>query len=135
MSVWKTVKNNTMEKNVDMKMLDKALEGIGAKLDYNIKEVRNSWGHEKCTAGIFNVNKNKITALGVRTTKEGGIELVGDTWGSGLGGDGKQDELMNKIAQQYNKELYTVKLNEMGYIVTDTTTNANGEIEITAITY
>ena len=39
MSVWKSVKNTTMEQNVDMEMLEKALENMGVELDYTVNSI------------------------------------------------------------------------------------------------
>ena len=52
MSVWKSVKNNTMEKAVDMEMLERGLEAMGVSLDYTVNSISNSWGHEECTAAF-----------------------------------------------------------------------------------
>ena len=58
-----------------------------------------------------------------------------DTWGTGLGGDGKQEALMNRIAQQYNTEMYKETLNEKGWVVDSVTTNSKGEVVIEAFQY
>ena len=47
MSVWKSVKNNTMEKAVDMEMLEAALNTMGVSLDYTVNSISNSWGNEE----------------------------------------------------------------------------------------
>ena len=133
MSVWKSVKNTTMEQNVDMEMLEKALETMGVSLDYTVNSISNSWGHETCTAAF--VKDGRVLSLGVNVDNNGGISLVGDTWGTGLGGDGKQDALMNKIAQQYNSELYQDRLVGMGYDIDSVEVNEKGEIVISAIQF
>lgn len=133
MSVWKSVKNTTMEQNVDMEMLEKALETMGVSLDYTVNSISNSWGHETCTAAF--VKDGRVLSLGVNVDNNGGISLVGDTWGTGLGGDGKQDALMNKIAQQYNSELYQDRLVGMGYDIDSVEVNEKGEIVISAVQF
>ena len=133
MSVWKSVKNTTMEQNVDMEMLEKALETMGVSLDYTINSISNTWGHETCTAAF--VKDGRVLSLGVNVDNNGGISLVGDTWGTGLGGDGKQDALMNKIAQQYNSELYQDRLVGMGYDIDSVEVNEKGEIVISAVQF
>lgn len=133
MSVWKSVKNTTMEQNVDMDMLEIALKEMGVELDHTVNSISNTWGHEVCTAAF--VKDGKVLSLGINVDNNGGISLVGDTWGTGLGGDGKQDALMNRIAQLYNSALYQDRLVGMGYDIDSVTTNENGEIVINAIQF
>lgn len=133
MSVWKSVKNTTMEQNVDMEMLEKALEGMGVSLDHTVNTISNTWGKEACTAAF--VKDGRVLSLGVNVDANGGITLVGDTWGTGLGGDGKQDALMNRIAQLYNSELYQDRLIGMGYDIESVEVNEKGEIVINAIQF
>ena len=131
MSIWKSVKNNTMEKAVNMEMLEAALNTMGVSLDYSVNEISNTWGHQSCTAAF--VRDGKVLSLGVQQDENGGVTLVGDTWGTGLGGDGKQDALMNRIAQNYNSELYQDRLAFMGFSVDDVSKDEEtGEIVITA---
>ena len=131
MSVWKSVKNNTMDKAVNMEMLETALNAMGVSLDYSVNEISNTWGHQSCTAAF--VKDGKILSLGVQQDANGGITLVGDTWGTGLGGDGKQDALMDRIAQNYNSELYQDRLAFMGFSIDDVSVDKEtGEIVITA---
>ena len=131
MSIWKSVKNNTMEKAVNMEMLETALNAMGVSLDYSVNEISNTWGHQSCTAAF--VRDGKVLSLGVQQDENGGITLVGDTWGTGLGGDGKQDALMDRIAQNYNSELYQDRLAYMGFSVEDVSKDKEtGEIVITA---
>ena len=131
MSVWKSVKNNTMERAVNMEMLEAALNTMGVSLDYSVNEISNTWGHQSCTAAF--VKDGKVLSLGVQQDANGGITLVGDTWGTGLGGDGKQDALMDRIAQNYNSELYQDRLAFMGFSIDDVSVDKEtGEIVITA---
>ena len=131
MSIWKSVKNNTMEKAVNMEMLEAALNTMGVSLDYSVNEISNTWGHQSCTAAF--VRDGKVLSLGVQQDENGGITLVGDTWGTGLGGDGKQDALMDRIAQNYNSELYQDRLAFMGFSIDDVSVDKEtGEIVITA---
>ena len=134
MSVWKSVKNNTMDKAVNMEMLETALNAMGVSLDYSVNEISNTWGHQSCTAAF--VKDGKVLSLGVQQDENGGITLVGDTWGTGLGGDGKQDALMNRIAQNYNSELYQDRLVDMGYDIDSVEVDKEtGEIVITAVQF
>ena len=131
MSVWKSVKNNTMDKAVNMEMLETALNAMGVSLDYSVNEISNTWGHQSCTAAF--VKDGKVLSLGVQQDANGGITLVGDTWGTGLGGDGKQDALMDRIAQNYNSELYQDRLASMGFSIDDVSVDKEtGDIVLTA---
>ena len=57
MSVWKSVKNNTMEKAVDMEMLEAALSTMGVSLDYTVNSISNNWGHQTCTGAFVKDGK------------------------------------------------------------------------------
>lgn len=133
MSVWKSVKNNNMDQNVKMEMLEKGLANMGVTLDYNTKTIKNSYGSETCTAAF--VMNGRVLSLGINQDAKGGISLVGDTWGTGLGGDGKQEALMNRIAQQYSSELYQDILNTKGFTLDTVETTADGKIKIKAFQY
>ena len=120
-----------MDKAVNMEMLETALNAMGVSLDYSVNEISNTWGHQSCTAAF--VKDGKVLSLGVQQDANGGITLVGDTWGTGLGGDGKQDALMDRIAQNYNSELYQDRLAFMGFSIDDVSVDKEtGEIVITA---
>jgi hypothetical protein len=101
MSVWKQVKSDILAKNVNERMLVNALNDLGIGLDKTVKNIRNSWGSDVCDAVL--TNNGKVTAVGIRWTKNKGIELVGDTFCCGFKGIGDkgQEQLMNKIAQAY----------------------------------
>ena len=101
MSVWKQVKSDILAKNVNERMLVNALNDLGIGLDKTVKNIRNSWGSDTCDAVL--TNNGKVTAVGIRWTKNKGIELVGDTFCCGFKGIGDkgQEQLMNKIAQAY----------------------------------
>lgn len=130
MSVWKSVQNQTMNSNVEMDLLETALKGMGVELDYTVNQISNHWGHEQCTAAF--VKDGKILSLGINVTSDGGVELVGDTYATGLGGDGKQEALMNRISQLYNSELYQDRLASMGYNIDSVEVNEEGKIVITS---
>jgi hypothetical protein len=101
MSVWKQVKSDILAKNVNERLLVQALNDLGIGLDKTVKNIRNSWGSDTCDAVL--TNNGKVTSVGIRWTKNKGIELVGDTFCCGFKGIGDkgQEQLMNKIAQAY----------------------------------
>ena len=131
MSVWKKIESKVLASGVNMDLFEKALrEDIGAVLDFNTTRIRNTWGSEDVDCAI--VVDGRVRALGFRFSKENGVELVGDTYGSGIAGDNDQEALMNKIAQFYQKHNIKHKLESNGWIVEDITTDENNEIVINA---
>ena len=131
MSVWKKIESKVLASGVNMELFEKSLkEDIGATLDFNTTRIRNTWGSEEVDCAI--VVDGRVRALGFRFTKDNGVELVGDTYGSGIAGDNDQESLMNKIAQFYQKHNIKHKLESTGWTVEDITTNENNEIVINA---
>lgn len=134
MSVWKKIESKVLAAGVDMDLLQKTLkEEFNVTLDFETTHIRNTWGSEEVDCSL--VNGNKTTALGFRISKENGIELVGDIYGSGLGHDGDQEVLMNKIAQMYQKFNITNKLTANGWNIENIETNNDGEIVIDVMRY
>lgn len=131
MSVWKKIESEVLAKDVNRSLFEKALkEELGVTLDYKINNIRNTWGSETVDCAI--INNGRTTALGFRFTKENGVELVGDIFGSGLGSDGKQEALMDKISQFYQKHNLKHKLELNGWVVEDISINEKQEIVIDA---
>lgn len=125
MSHWKTYQNNVL-KNTNMEIFKKAVENLGLQLDTTIKKVQNSYGKSDVDMGLRK-NGSPIS-IGFKANKEGILELRGDFWGTGL----SETNLLNQIAQQYNKEDIIKKLARTSqYSVTDVVTNKSGEIELT----
>lgn len=131
MSVWKKIESKVLASGVDMDLLTKALKNeLNVTMDFNTKNIRNSWGHEKVDCAL--VNNGRTTALGFRFSKENGVELVGDIFGSGLGMDGKQEALMDTIAKFYQKHNIIDKLENNGWTIENVEINEKKEIIIDA---
>lgn len=131
MSVWKKIESKVLASGVNMELFEKSLlEDIGATLDFNTKRIRNTWGSEEVDCAI--VVDGRVRALGFRFTEENGVELVGDTYGSGIAGDNNQEALMNKIAKFYQKHNIKHKLESNGWVIEDITIDNNEEIVINA---
>lgn len=131
MSVWKKVSAKVLESGVNKELFEKALvEELGIKLDYSVNSIRNGYGADRVDCAI--INNNKVTALGINFKDNGGVELSGDIWGSGLGGDGKQEGLMDRMAQAYQKHNMISKLEAHGYQLDDVTVNEKQQIVINA---
>lgn len=117
MSVWKRIESKVLEANVKRDVLETALGELGIGLDYNTKTIRNGYGEDKVDAAFINLNDNQVKSLGIVFNKKGGIELYGDIWGTGFGGDGKQEGLLNKIAQAYQKVNVLQVVEENGWTI------------------
>ena len=115
MSVWTKVQNRALYENVDMAIFTEALAEMEITLDYEIKEISNSFGRSKVDAGI--IYKNNKTALGITRNTKGGISLVGDTWRSGIVGDKQADKLINMMSQAYQKVRLKKELELQGWVV------------------
>lgn len=130
MSVWKRVESKIFEKKVDKKMFEETLLELEIGLDYGVKEVANAWGKDVVDAALINLKSNNTTALGVYFNKKGGVELVGDIYGSGFGLDGRQDTLLNKMSQTYQKNKMLKALKSSAWNIEDVITTNTGEIKI-----
>lgn len=127
MSVWKRMESKVLEENVDRKILEMALKDFNVTLDYNTNKIDNYYGKDSVDAA-FRVN-GKLVSLGINFNKNKGIVLVGDTYGTGLGRDNGQQELMDKIAQSYQKHNIKNVLDQNGWTI-DTENIVDGKIEI-----
>lgn len=115
MSIWKKLESKILESNVNERLLREALGDLNISLDTKIKTIRNSYGEDSVDAG-FVYNKRPVS-LGIRYNKNKGIELIGDIFNTGLGRDGKQEGLLNKIAQSYQKRHIINRLETNGWTV------------------
>lgn len=115
MSVWTKVKTKILEKNVDMKLFEEAMRDLELTLDYSKKELKNSFGRSTVDAMLrFQGNE---TALGIVRNPEGGIDLLGDTWRSGIVQDKQHDKLVNMMSQTYQAHKLKVELEAAGWDV------------------
>lgn len=134
MSVWKKIESKVLASGVNMDLLQEMLKKeLNVTLDFNVNRIRNTWGSEEVDCAL--VNNGNVTALGFRISKEKGIELVGDIYASGLGSDGDQEVLMNKIAQLYQKFNIINKLTANGWNIENLETNEEGEIILDVMRY
>ena len=113
MSVWTKVKTKVLEKKVDMKLFEEAMKELDLTLDYSKTELSNSFGRSKVDAMLR--FKGNETALGIVRNAEGGIDLLGDTWRSGIVQDKQHDKLVNMMSQAYQAHKLKVQLTEAGW--------------------
>ena len=132
MSVWKQVKVDVLNKNVNERLLVQALNDLGIGIDKTVKTIRNSWGHDTCDFVL--TNKGKVTSVGMRWTKGKGLELVGDTFCCGFEGvsDKGQEKLMNMIAQAYQVRLIKQQMQLNNWTVESQTTE-NGQVKLVLV--
>ena len=75
--------------------------------------------------------KGNETALGIVRNAAGGIDLLGDTWRSGIVGDKQQDKLVNMMSQVYQKHKLKRDLELQGWTVETVQKGNKIELEIT----
>lgn len=134
MSHLTTFKNNSLI-NTKRDMLATSVAEIGLELDFNHKNIRNTWINETVDAA-FKKDGNYI-AVGLRfeTNADGEEEVTvaGDFWGTGL----RQEELTNQIAQVYQKNRVISVCQEANWFIEEDAirTEENGDIVIQAYRY
>lgn len=134
MSHLTTFKNNSLI-NTKREALGRAVAEIGLEIDYNHKNVKNTWIDEPVDAA-FKKDGNHIP-VGIRfsTNADGEEEVViaGDFWGTGL----DQKTLTNRIAQVYQKNKVIETCEQSGWFVDQENiiTKENGDIVIEASRY
>ena len=99
MSVWTKVKTIVLEMNLDLRLFEEAMRDLELTLDYSKTELKNSFGRSTVDA-MLRYQGNE-TALGILRNPEGGIDLLGDTWRSGIVQDKQHDKLVNMMSQAY----------------------------------
>lgn len=126
MSVWTKVQTKVLEKKVDMKLFEEAMKGLDLTLDFTKTELSNSFGRSKVDAMLR--YQGNSTALGIVRNAEGGIDLLGDTWRSGIVKDKEHDKLVNMMSQAYQSHKLKVQLEAAGWEVT--TKKVGNKIEL-----
>lgn len=134
MSVWKKVDSKVLSSGVDLDLLKEVLlKDFSVELDFDNRVIMNTWGREEVDCSL--VHKGVYTSLGFKFTEDNGVRLLGDIFASGLGCDGDQEALMNKISQAYQKENISNKLMSDGWNIENIDFNENNEIVLDMIRY
>jgi hypothetical protein len=129
MSVWTRVQTKVLNENVDMGILEEALNDLELSLDKTVTRVENSYGHSSVTAGLKYKGRN--IDMGIVVNSKKGITLAGDTYRSGIVGDNQADKLINMISQAYQKVKLTRDLELEGWTITSK--NVDGKIVLDCI--
>lgn len=126
MSHLTTFKNNSLV-NTNKETLCKSLAEMDIILDYENKNIKNSWINKDCDAAM--IYKGKRISVGINfKMNEDGTELVeveGDFYGTGL----NQEQLTNRIAQIYQKNDIINKCRSQRWFVSEENIKVNEEGE------
>lgn len=113
MSHLTTYKSNVL-KNCKKGILDKALRDLGLKVDYSIKEVKNTYITEPVD-GCFIKDGEKIS-VGIKFEKSGKdtiLTVAGDFFRTGL----TEKTFIDNLSQNYKKYDVISKCKEMGWTI------------------
>lgn len=113
MSHLTTYKSNVL-KNCKKGILDKALRDLGLKVDYSIKEVKNTYITEPVD-GCF-IKDGKKISVGIKFEKSGKdtiLTVAGDFFCTGL----TEKTFIDNLSQNYKKYDVISKCKEMGWTV------------------
>lgn len=126
-SHWKKFTTNVL-KNVQEDLLVRACTDLGISYDRTINSIRNTWGNERCDAGL--IYNGKAIPLGFNFKVEDGktkLELSGDFFATGL----RESSFMDSLSQAYQKYNAQRQLEDQGWII-DSTIAVNSDIVIEA---
>lgn len=124
MSEWRKYENNFF-KNIDIPTLEKAVKSLGLGIDTNVKEVRNYYGSSPVDLAF--VKNNHVLSIGLKFEQDGNVALHGDFYATGI----QETDFIDKLSQQYSKEMIVDKLSRTSnYSIESTTVNNQGEIEL-----
>lgn len=109
-----TTYNSNVLVNCKKTLLTKAVNDLGMQIDYNIKQIKNTWITEAVDAGL--IKDDKPIAVGFKFIKEGKntkLELAGDFWGTGI----EEKSLINRLAQAYKKHDVIYQCKQQGWTI------------------
>lgn len=129
MSVWTKVQTKVLARDVDMKLFEEALTDLELTLDFGTKTIKNGFGNSTVDAALK--YKGELKTLGIVRTPEGGIDLLGDTWRSGIVGDKQANKLVNMMSQAYASRKLKKELEATGWDVVSKKVGNKIELEIT----
>lgn len=133
MSHLTTFKNNSLI-NTKRDLLTKSIAELGLSIDFDKKNVKNTWIDEPVDACFKKDGRHIAVGLRFETNANGEEEVTvaGDFYGTGL----NQKELTNRIAQVYQKHHVIATCEEARWFVDEEKIREeNGEIVIEAYRY
>lgn len=123
MSNWLRAKISTTIKNPKRSVFEKALDNMGYKPDYTLKEVHGSFsseGSEPVQCVLRDKATNEVTTIGFNFHKnaegEAVVTVSGDFYRTRFTGD----EFISKLGLQYNYENTKAIMEENGFVIEDT---------------
>jgi hypothetical protein len=90
----------------------------------------NPEDYGKCEHAIGIPGNNTAYEIGICRNNEGKMVMVWDFWGGGNGLESVAGKDCHKLVQAYSAEVTAETLTQQGYIQSEYTTNADGEIEL-----
>lgn len=126
MSVWTRMKSQVLEEKVNMEYFTEAMKELEITLDFSVKEIKNYYGKDKVDAMIR--YKGNSTALGILQNAKGGVDVIGDTYKSGIVQDNQHQKLVNMMAQTYQVYKTKQQLELAGWTVTSKKVNDKVEL-------
>lgn len=109
-----TTYNSDVLVNCSKVLLKRALKDLGLEIDYNIKQVKNSWITEPVDAGF--IKDGKAISVGVKFIENGKnttLQVAGDFFCTGI----DQSTFIDKLSQQYKKHDVICQCEEQGWTV------------------
>ena len=128
MSNWLRAKVSTTIKNPKRSLFEKALDNMGYKPDYSLKEVHGAYSSESSQpvdCVLREKGTDKVTTIGFSfdKNKEGEtvLSVSGDFYRCGFSGE----TFMKKLGLQYNFEHTKAVMEERGFTIEETTQENN----------
>lgn len=123
MSNWLRAQVSTEIKNPKRNLFEKALDNMGYKPDYTMKEVHGSFSYESsepvdCVLCDKENGTPSTIGFSFKRTPDNQIQLLvsGDFWSSHF----TPTTFMKQLGMQYNYEMAKEHLEEQGYVIEDT---------------
>lgn len=130
-----TTYNSEVLVNCKKTLLTRAIKDLGLGIDYDIKQIKNTWITEVVDAG-FTKDGNPVS-VGIKFIKEGKntkIEVSGDFFCTGL----DEKTFINRLSQAYKKHDVIFQCEQQGWTINKediTIDEKTKEIVIEAIRY
>lgn len=137
MSEWVKCESKVID-NVDKSILSRALDNLSLIMDDTRHEISNPWGKDTVDCGLYarktdgqnHAVKGNLQTFGLNFTMEDGkqkLSVSGDFWNTPFR---DQDDFINQLSQQYNRENIKHVALLKGYQVESENILANGSIEM-----